>query len=479
MEKELVRFENVTSYDMLQSNVKDMNFVIYEGQIVGMVALNDVGIDVLLHLLQTNTMDITGKIYIRGKLVHDHDYSDSSKNNISIIDHNNRLFKGLSTIDNIFVTPRPERHRYIIPKKKESSRFLWLKSELELDLPINKNCEDISNADRCIIEILRAVTAESTLIVLVGLLNFLTDREYKKVCTIIEKFCDKGQTFLMIGDNYNEIVRFTEFTILLRDGMSIKSFTREKYPDEFELLKCMEATFNECYNSPSTTAIKTDHVVLEFKHVYTEEVKDISFTLYKGQCVVLLANHRVQNNIMSLLQKKIVANEGVILFENKLLDGYLAKQLYPYGISFMLSNAYRQMPYMDLNYMENLTFGIEKKSKQYIVRKSIQRLLYTEAKKELGEVVDCCYLSELTKEERYRMLYSHIIFIHPLLAVICSPFIESDYHTRTFITELLYQLRAKGISLLILSANYSSKKYLADVIIEIHHKRIYSIYVNK
>lgn len=479
MEKELVRFENVTSYDMLQSNVKDMNFVIYEGQIVGMVALNGVGIDVLLQLLQTNTMDITGKVYIRGKLVHNHDYSDSSKNNISIIDHNNRLFKGLSTIDNIFVTPRPERHRYIIPKKKERSRFLWLKSELELNLPINKNCEDISNADRCIIEILRAVTAESALIVLVGLLNFLTEREYKKVCAIIRKFCEKGQTFLMIGDSYNEIIHFTDFTILLKDGMSIKFFTRGKHPDEFELLKCMEATFSEYHSSPNITTIKTDHTVLEFKHVYTEEINDISFTLYKGQCVVLLANHRVQNNIMALLQKKIVANEGKILFENKLLNEYSNKKLFPYGISFMLSNAHRQMPYMDLNYMENLTLGIEKKSKQYIIRKNIQKLLYTEAKKELGEVVDCCYLSELTKEKRYRMLYNHIIFVHPLLAVICSPFVESDYHTRTFITDLLCQLRDKGISLLILSANYSNKKYLADVIIEIHHKRIYATYVNK
>lgn len=36
----------------------------------GMVAVNDTGIEVLLNLLQTNTRDnITGKIYVRGKLV--------------------------------------------------------------------------------------------------------------------------------------------------------------------------------------------------------------------------------------------------------------------------------------------------------------------------------------------------------------------------------------------------------------------------
>lgn len=48
--------------------------------------------------------------------------------------------------------------------------------------------------------------------------------------------------------------------------------------------------------------------------------------------------------------------------------------------------------------MENLTMGIERKSKQKIVRKSIQRLLFAEAKKEIGDVVSYKYLSDLSKE---------------------------------------------------------------------------------
>ena len=43
MEKELVRFENVTSYNALQSDVKNLSFSIYEGQMAGMVAVNDTG----------------------------------------------------------------------------------------------------------------------------------------------------------------------------------------------------------------------------------------------------------------------------------------------------------------------------------------------------------------------------------------------------------------------------------------------------
>ena len=245
MEKELVRFENVTSYNALQSDVKNLSFSIYEGQMAGMVAVNDTGIEVLLNLLQTNTRDnITGKIYVRGKLVHNQDYCESAPNNISIIDYNNRLFKGLSTIDNIFVTPRRERHGLVISSKKERSRFLWIKSELNIDLPESKNCENISNADRCIIEILRAVTAEAAMIVMVGLSNFLTEREYKKVRGIIQKFRKKGVTFLMIGNDYSEIIGFADFTILMRDGTNIKYLTREKHPDEQELWRCIAADMN-------------------------------------------------------------------------------------------------------------------------------------------------------------------------------------------------------------------------------------------
>lgn len=480
MEKELVRFENVTSYNTMQSNVKNLSFSIYEGQMAGMVAVNDTGIEVLLRLLQINTRDdITGKIYVRGKMVHNQEYCASAPNNIAIIDYNSRLFKGISTIDNIFVTSRPGRHGCVIPRKKERSRFLWLKSELNIDLELNKNCEDISNADRCIIEILRAVTAEASMIVMVGLLNFLTEREYKRVCDIVQKFRKKGQTFLLIGSNYNEIIRFSDFTILLRDGMNIKYLTREKHPDEQELLRCIATDMNESQKSHTKILTDNRNIILEFRNVYTENVKNISFKLYEGQCIVMVANHRVQENIMSVLQKKEEIYSGSIYFQDKLLDGYTRKELFPYGISFVLVNAYRTMPYMDLTYMENLTMGIERKSKQKIVRKNIQKLLYMEARKELGDVVFRKYLSELTKEELYKLLYQHIIFIHPKLAVICSPFVESDYQTRAFITDLIYKLRKNKITLLILSSTYMKKTNLADEIIEIHHKRVYSIYTQR
>lgn len=473
MEKELIRFENVTSFDTQHSNIKNFSFVIYEGQTIGMVALNNTGSDVLLNLLQSNTMDITGNIYIRSKLVHNHNYCDSSKNDVAIVDHNNRLFESLSTVDNIFLTPRLERHGVIIPRKKEKSRFLWIKSELELDLEINKNCENISNADRCIIEILRAVMAEKALIVLVGLSNFLTKREYKKVYCVIQQFRSKGQTFLIIGNNYNQIIRSTDFTILLRDGKNIKRLTKEKYPDEQELLRCLEADWNESNRIEQICFPKTNDVILAFKHVYSQEMRNISFELYKGECIVLIANQKVQNNIIALLQKKINADEGKILFEGEDLGNYSSAKLFPYKINFILSNAYRKMLYMDLNYMENLTIGIEKKSHHQIVRKSVKKLLYSEAKKELGNIVSCKYISELTKEEKYELLYSRILFLHPQLVIICNPFIESDYQTRAFISDLLYRLRKAGITLLILSAGSLKKMKLADKIIEIHNKIIW------
>ena len=126
--------------------------------------------------------------------------------------------------------------------------------------------------------------------------------------------------------------------------------------------------------------------------------------------------------------------------------------------------------------MENLTMGIERKSKQKIVRKSIQRLLFAEAKKEIGDVVSYKYLSDLSKEEKYTLLYQHILFIHPKVAVICSPFTESDYQTRAFITDLIFKLRKEKIAVLILSSTYMKNTNLADEIIEIHHKKIYSVY---
>ena len=60
--------------------------------------------------------------------------------------------------------------------------------------------------------------------------------------------------------------------------------------------------------------------------------------------------------------------------------------------------------------------------------------------------------------------------------MICSPFTESDYQTRAFITDLIFKLRKEKIAVLILSSTYMKNTNLADEIIEIHHKKIYSVY---
>ena len=48
----------------------------------------------------------------------------------------------------------------------------------------------------------------------------------------------------------------------------------------------------------------------------------LTFKLYEGQCIVMVANHRVQENIMSVLQKKEEIYSGSIYFQDKLLDEY-------------------------------------------------------------------------------------------------------------------------------------------------------------
>ena len=165
MKKEILRMEHVSTQDSALSNLDDFNMNLFQGETAAIVKLNDVGVDKLMEILCYNRPISSGRIYIGEQLVNRHDYSNFTRNRISIVDRNSKLISDLSVIDNIFLSPAKST-RFMIRKKQQLREFLWLCNEYGLSSVLDADSKEITIFQRCVIEILRAVVAEAKLIII-------------------------------------------------------------------------------------------------------------------------------------------------------------------------------------------------------------------------------------------------------------------------------------------------------------------------
>ena len=116
MKKEILRMERVTYMEQGNTKLRNFNMAIYEGEVMGLVPMNNLGLDAFLQLLQKNLPLYYGYIYYRGHMVNCWGKPNQEWNRISIIQSESILADDMTVADNIFVL-RPGFKKWLIQRK--------------------------------------------------------------------------------------------------------------------------------------------------------------------------------------------------------------------------------------------------------------------------------------------------------------------------------------------------------------------------
>lgn len=103
MRQEIFRMERVTYTEQGIRKLENFNMQIYAGEVMGLIPVNAHGKNAVMKLLQHNLPLYDGYIYYSGGLVNSWRGAARKSNRVSIIQAQNRLVKGMTVADNIFV----------------------------------------------------------------------------------------------------------------------------------------------------------------------------------------------------------------------------------------------------------------------------------------------------------------------------------------------------------------------------------------
>ncbi len=259
----------------------DVSFEMRAGEVRALAGENGAGKSTLMKILGGIYDCDSGEILIQGEKIGIGSVQDASRHGVSIIHQEIVLVQDMTVGENIFLGREFKTRSGFVDFRriyKEASEIL---GRIGLgDLSPDTVVRDLSLSQQQMVEIAKALSANSRILVMDEPTSSLTDREVEFLFDQIRALSKKGVSIIYISHKMDEINQIADSITIMRDGRHI--LTRPICGISYEeIIQNMVGHKIEDYYPDYK--VKPGKEVLRVEHMTTEKVEDISFTLSEGE----------------------------------------------------------------------------------------------------------------------------------------------------------------------------------------------------
>lgn len=272
--------------------LKNVDLKVEAGDVLALLGENGAGKSTLIKVLGGAHRPDSGTIEIDGRAVEIATPQDSQSAGIGIIYQEFNLVPAMTVRENIFLGQEPGRVSFI-PAGKERTRARELFDRIGVKLDPDALVRDLTVAQQQIVEIAKALSLDSRLIVMDEPSAALSPREVEGLFRIVEELKSQGIGIVYVSHRLDEIFTICHRVTVLRDGAYVASkpigeLTRETL---IELMVGRKLE-NEFPKRTAAKPIETDGNELRSGLAVNQlvggpKVKDVSFNVRRGEIVAL------------------------------------------------------------------------------------------------------------------------------------------------------------------------------------------------
>lgn len=259
-----------------------VNLSIRKGEIHALVGENGAGKSTLMKILSGVYMPDEGTIILDGAPVRIKNPHHAEQLGISIVYQELSNFPAMSIAENIAVGEYPTNRFGALDYKKLYARTQEILDEFDLsDLKPRTDVRELSIGRQQVVEILKASSRNSKILILDEPTSALTERETELLFEIMRRLKAQGISIIYISHRLDEIFRICDRTTVLRDGKYVTTLDVGN-TNKAELVKYMVGR-DVAYNYGAHTSQIGD-VIFEARNIsYKNIVRDVSFELHAGE----------------------------------------------------------------------------------------------------------------------------------------------------------------------------------------------------
>jgi len=262
-----------------------VSLTVHTGTVHALMGENGAGKSTLMKCLFGLYTPDSGVISLEGKQVHFKDSREALDNGVAMVHQELNQALKRSVMDNIWLGRYP-KIGMLVNEKKMYQDTMAVFQELEINVDPHRIMSTMPVSQRQMVEIAKAVSYHSKVIVFDEPTSSLTEEEVEHLFRIINMLRDRGVGIIYISHKMAEIKRISDEITIMRDGQWIatKPTADLEMNEIIRLMVGRELTnqFPPKTNKPGDVYLKVEHLSGQYNRLH-----DVSFTARRGEILGL------------------------------------------------------------------------------------------------------------------------------------------------------------------------------------------------
>lgn len=280
--KYVLEMENISKEFPGVKALDNVQLKLRPGTVHALMGENGAGKSTLMKCLFGIYEKDSGKILLDGVEVNFKSTKEALENGVSMVHQELNQVLQRNVLDNIWLGRYPMK-KFFVDEKKMYNDTINIFKDLDIKVDPRKKVADLPIAERQMIEIAKAVSYKSKVIVMDEPTSSLTEKEVEHLFKIIKKLKESGVGIVYISHKMEEIKMISDEITILRDGKWISTNDVSKITTEQIISMMVGRDLTERFPKKDNEA---KEMILEVKNLTAlnqPSIQDVSFELYKGE----------------------------------------------------------------------------------------------------------------------------------------------------------------------------------------------------
>lgn len=443
--------------------VNNVSFDVKRNTVHCLVGENGAGKSTLIKILTGAYARTGGQILLNGEDFRPHSTRDAKQKGIST------LFQELNVVDQLTVeenlTLGMEDTTFgFLRRTDKINKMVSVMNSLEPSIKPRQLVSSLSVGQKQIVEIAKAVAAESNIIIMDEPTAAISEGEIARLFTIIKALREKNVTVIYISHRLDEIFELGDYVTVMRDGKHIETKPVKEIQDRSELIKMMIGkTVFEQYTPREDECPDT---ILQVKNLSNHRLNDISFDIHAGEIAGFYGLVGAGKTELARAIYGVDSYEGEILFKGKKLQPAPDKAIAA-GIALVPEERRSQGLFTILTIRGNVpVMNMGKISRNGFINDATERNITLEYVDKLKIATNSIEkeAAKLSGGNQQKVVLSKCLFADADLLMLDEPTRGIDVGAKSEIYNLIRQLSREGKTIIIFSSELPEVMNICDSI---------------
>lgn len=454
-------FPGVKALDHVSLTVK-------KGTVHALMGENGAGKSTLMKCLFGMYVKDGGTITLEGKEIDFKTAKEALENGVAMVHQELNQALKRNVMDNIWLGRYPKKAGVMVDQKKIYNDTVEVFKELKIDVNPAQIMSTMPVSQRQMVEIAKAVSYNSKIIVFDEPTSSLTEQEVEHLFEIIHMLRERGCGIIYISHKMAEIKRISDEITIMRDGTWVATEPAEalSMDDIIRLMVGRELTnqFPPKTNKPGDVMLEVEGMTAQYSLL-----RDVSFKVHKGEILGIAGldgsgRTETLENLFGIATRKT----GSIKLEGKEVKNRNARESIKNGFALLTEERRATGIFNILNIRENTVISSLKKHKKtfYLSEHSM--------KKDTQWSIDAMRTKTPSQETKIRALsggnqqkviLGRWLLTNPEILLLDEPTRGIDVGAKYEIYQLIIDLANKGKAVVVVSSEMPELLGICDRIL--------------